>query len=104
MNERRGHPALHESQNEPEKPREVVQVETLPDPPEVVAPGPKRPQQPALNMDETVLNILKQEMDDLAVRLERFGVTLDARGQQAMVDYAMATLGGFTGGGAIGRR
>jgi len=45
-------------------------------------------------------------MDDLATRLDRYGVKLDTRLQQELVDLAMAMLGGGfqTGGGAIRSR
>src|SRR6266478_7098410 len=60
-------------------PRELVRVDSLPDPPatEVIeAAAPRHRRQPStnVNVDEAVLNILRDEMDELAVRLDRFGV------------------------------
>ena len=43
-------------------------------------------------------------MDDLAVRLERFGVHFSTAMQQEMVDIGMALLAGLVGGGTIARR
>jgi hypothetical protein len=88
----------------PDPPRETVKVDHLPDPPEVQATGTARPAQAHVNLEETVINILKEELEELSVRLDRFGVALTPSMQQDMLDHAMALLGGFVGGGAIGRR
>ena len=88
----------------PDPPRETVRVESLPDPPEVRAQNTARPEQSHLNLEEAVINVLKEEMQELSVRLDRFGVQFTPAHQQDTLDYVMALLGGFVGGGAIGRR
>ena len=116
---RRGHPPLKYnkemaeqfgiSPNEPDAPRELVKVESLPDPIEVDKrptrgrPAPRREE--PLNIDEAVLTILRDEMEELGVRLDRFSVKLTAGMKQDMIDHAFALLGGFVqGGGAIASR
>jgi hypothetical protein len=88
----------------PDPPREVVKVDSLPDPPDVQAPNTVRAEQAQINLDEAVTNVLKQEFDELAMRLGRFGVSLTAAMQQELLDFSMALLGGMIGGGAISRR
>jgi hypothetical protein len=112
--QRRGRPALHPRQDqqsfdpvtgEPDRPRELVRVEAIPTPPSIETRGPAD-SRVSINIEEKVLSILKEEMDDLAVRLKTYGVILNASVQQELVDLAMAMLdGGFqTGGGAIRSR
>jgi hypothetical protein len=88
----------------PDAPRETVKVDYIPDPPEVKAQNTARPEQSHLNLEEAVIGVLKEELQELAVRLDRFGVQLTSAMQQDMLDHSMALLGGFVGGGAIGRR
>lgn len=88
----------------PDPPRETVKVDYLPDPPEVQAQETARPNQAHLNIEDTVVNVIKEELAELAVRLDRFGVLLTSGMQQDTLDYIMAELGGFVGGGAISRR
>jgi hypothetical protein len=111
---RRGRPALSPRQDqqnfdpvtgEVERPRELIRVDSIPTPPSIEVRGDRSGSQ-SINLEEKVLSILKEEMDDLATRLERYGVKLDTRLQQELVDLAMAMLGGGfqTGGGAIRSR
>jgi hypothetical protein len=88
----------------PDPPRETVKVDHIPDPPEVQAQGSARPTQAHINVEEAVSTVLKEEMEELAVRLDRFGISLNTAMQQDLVDYAMALLGGFVSGGARGHR
>lgn len=88
----------------PDPPRETIKVDHLPDPPDVIAPNTARPQQGQVNLEDSVVNVLKEELEELAVRLQRFGVNLNPAMQQDMLDHAMALLSGFVGGGAISRR
>lgn len=88
----------------PDPPRETVKVDSLPDPPNVEAPHTARPEQAQINREEAVANVLKEEFQELAVRLDRFGVALSALMQQELFDFSMALLGGMVGGGAISRR
>jgi hypothetical protein len=85
-------------------PRETVKVAALPDPPGVNLSGAEPQSNQPVNVEETVLNMLKEEMQELAFRLANVGVTLTAPMQQEMVDHAFAVLGGFVGGGALSRR
>jgi len=86
-------------------PRELVKVDSLPDPPETVVAGAPAPERETpLNIDEAVMNIFREEGEEIRVRLARFGITFDSRMQQEMVDHGMALLTGLVGGGAIGRR
>jgi hypothetical protein len=112
--ERRGHGALKFNEKladqfgipapGQEPPRETVKVASLPDPPGVNLAAQQSSQ--PVNIDEMALNILKEEMSELAFRLENIGVKLTSPMQQEMVDHAFAMLGGgFTvGGGALARR
>lgn len=111
---RRGRPALSPHQNEqsfdpvtglPERPRELIRVDAIPTPPTVEIRGDRGGTQ-SFNLEEKILSILKEEMDDLSTRLDRYGVKLDTHIQQELVDLAMAMLGGGfqTGGGAIRSR
>jgi hypothetical protein len=92
--------------------REVVRVDSLPDPPatEVIEAAQKGRSAPvAVNLDEAVIGILKEEGEEIRVRLERFGLVFTPYMQQAMVDqvYSMLALNGqgiMVGGGAIARR
>ena len=87
------------------QPRELVRVESLPDPPETVAPGAPAPERETpLNIDEAVANIFREEADEIRVRLARYGIAFDARMQTEFCDHGMALLTGMVGGGAIGRR
>ena len=88
----------------PDPPRETVKVDVIPDPVEVQAPNTVRPMQSHMNLEETVVNVIKEELGELAVRLDRFGVLLTAGHQQDLLDYAMALLGGLIGGGVRGHR
>ncbi len=112
--QRRGRPPMSKSQDtagfDPvsenyDRPRETVKVEHLPDPPGVQATSPSPGRVTTLNLEEQVVNILKQEMDELSTRLERFGIRFDARMQQEMVDIGLTLLSGFaSSGGAISSR
>jgi hypothetical protein len=86
-------------------PRELVRVDSLPDPPESVLPGAPAPERETpLNIDEAVANIFREEADEIGIRLARYGVPFDGRMKQELVDHGMALLTGLVGGGAIGRR
>lgn len=89
-------------------PRELVAVADLPDPPMIesaISPRASSQREQTVNVDEAVLNILKDEMQETARRLAHFGITLAASMQQDLIDHAFALLGGFVqGGGAIGSR
>lgn len=117
--ERRGHPALKFNAKAAEAfgiqpgadpPRETVQVDAIPDPPEAVVPGPRAPQRvEPLNIEESVVNILREESEEIAVRLNRFGVAFPPNLQQELVDHVFAMLalsaqGMAIGGGAIASR
>jgi hypothetical protein len=118
---RRGHAALKYNPevaeqfgirpNEVDMPRELVRVESLPDPPatetvEKVVPGKrrKRTEVDPINPEEHVNNILKQEAEEIAVRLERIGIIFAPAQQQSLVDYGMAILSGIVSGGTLARR
>ena len=104
MNEepRRGHPAFARSIPE-DHPREIVHVDYLTDPTGTavsVSPGAA-----PVNRDEMIVNVIREEIDELAVRLDRYGVELAVAGREQLIDTALAILGGYGGGGAIsGRR
>jgi len=85
-------------------PREVVVAAELPDPPlmEHAPAAPKR--ETPLNVEEAVLQVMREEFDELAVRLDRFGVRLEPAMRQEMVDHAFAVLGGYALGGTLVRR
>ena len=85
-------------------PREVVHVDHIPTPPLVEAPNTARPTQARLTLEDTVAAVLRDEFDDLAVRLERYGVALSPSQQQDLIDYSMALLAGAVSGGATARR
>jgi hypothetical protein len=86
-------------------PRELVKVDYLPDPPDVQVPGPAAPErETALDLDDTIAKILREEAEELGMRLARFGVRFDPRMKQEMIDHGMALLAGAVGGGAIARR
>lgn len=86
---------------EPEQ-RELVKVDRIPDPPEVRASTP-RSQQAQLNSEDAAVNVIREEMDELAVRLERFGVTLTVAHRQQLVDTTIALLSGMIAGGGAFR-
>src|SRR5689334_1214684 len=108
--ERRGHPALKHNQELADQfginpgadaPRELVQVDNIPDPPSVdvpVAPGRREETVEAQSEDRIVL-IIREEMDELGERLARFGVLFNANQKQTLVDYTMSVLAGYGGGG-----
>jgi len=110
VSERKGHPPLKHNRElaetfgintEPDPPRELVQVAHIP------TPAPEEPplgKQPAEESEDRILIILREEMEELAVRLKRFGVQFTPSQQQSMIDYGMAVLAGAVGGGAIARR
>lgn len=116
--ERRGHAPLKWNKNlaetfgiqpaidTPEAPREIVKVDYLPTPPDVELPSaPDRRSKPSgENPEDIIANILKEEAEELGIRLARFGVAFTSAQQQSFVDYGMAILTGLTGGGAVGRR
>jgi len=117
--ERRGHPALKHNPKIAEAfgitpgadpPRETVQVDAIPDPPLSVPPGPRAPQRTEpLNVEESVQNILREESEEIAIRLDRFGVKFTPAMQQELVDhvFAMIALGAqglMVGGGALASR
>jgi hypothetical protein len=91
--------------------REFVKADSLPDPPAdapVDTPESRarnRKQVPeATSIDDAVLNIIKEEAGELAVRLERYGIQFTSAMQQDMADHTMALLTGLVGGGALARR
>ena len=110
--ERRGHPALKANAElaetfginlGPDPLRELVQVASIPTPPDVEQPAAPGPIVEAQSEDRIVL-VIREEMDELGERLARFGVGFNANQKQSVVDYVLAALGGYVGGGAIGRR
>jgi hypothetical protein len=92
--------------------RETVTVASLPDPPgvEITSDGPRGKQQvETVNLDEAVMNILRDEAGEIAERLGKFGIAFSPAMQQAVVDnaYSLIALNGqgiMTGGGALARR
>jgi hypothetical protein len=86
-------------------PRELVKVASIPVPPDV-----DEPEAPALwktvdaGTEDRLVLVLKEEMDELEVRLARFGVAFTGSQKQDVVDYTMSRLMGYGGGGAIARR
>src|SRR5690242_21777556 len=99
----------------PEAPRETVKVDFLPDPPgtEIVeaAQSARRHTRSTekVNIDEAVMNILREEAEEIRIRLERFGVAFNPQMQQDLVDhvYSMLAMNGQgiqVGGGALARR
>lgn len=113
--ERRGHPALKANPKLAEQfgiipgadpPRELVHVQSLPDPPASdtpVAPG-RREEFVEAQSEDRVAQIVREEMDELSTRLRRFGVEFNPSQQQTVVDYTLSVLAGYGGGGAIARR
>jgi hypothetical protein len=86
-------------------PRELVRVESLPDPPDVVVPGAPAPERDTpMDLDETIVNIFREEADELSVRLKRYGVNFSPQMQQEFCDHGMALLSGLVSGGASVRR
>jgi hypothetical protein len=88
-------------------PRELVRVESLPDPPDVIVPGAPAPdRETPMNIEETCIAIFREEADELGERLKRFGIAFHPSQKQSMVDYLMAliTPAASVGGGAIARR
>jgi hypothetical protein len=88
-------------------PREVVRVDSLPDPPEVIVPGAPSPAlETPMNIEETCVAIFREEADELGERLKRFGIAFHPAQRQSLVDYCMAliTPQASVGGGAIARR
>jgi len=91
--------------------RELVKVDSLPDPPatetvERVIHGKRRTksQKIEMNPEEYVMIVLKEEAEEVAVRLERIGIAFGPMAQQQLVDYGMAILTGMVGGGTLARR
>jgi hypothetical protein len=88
-------------------PRELVKVDSLPDPPDVVIPGAPAPERDTpMNIEETCIAIFREEADELGERLKRFGIAFHPSQRQSLVDYCMAliTPQASIGGGAIARR
>lgn len=88
-------------------PRELVRVESLPDPPDAVLPGAPAPERETpLNIEETCISIFREEADELGERLKRFGIAFQPSQKQSLVDYCLALVspGINIGGGAIARR
>lgn len=95
--------------------RELVVVDSLPDPPatevmEAAQQGRKKTAVPErVNIDEAVMNILREEAQEIQIRFERYGLAFPPQLQQDMIDhvYSLLALNGqgiMTGGGAIARR
>jgi hypothetical protein len=88
-------------------PRELVRVESLPDPPDAVVPGAPAPAPDTpMNIEETCIAIFREEADELGERLKRFGIAFHPSQRQSLVDYCMAlvTPGMNVSGGAVARR
>lgn len=82
-----------------------VSIDQVPTPPMVQSPNTPRPEQSGLSLDDTVMHVLAEEMDELATRLERYGVAFPTAHRQQMVDTAMALLSGvMSAGTAVSRR
>jgi len=93
--------------------RETVRVAVLPDPP--LAPNIPSVQfgrdtvTPTLNLDDAVTNIVREEADELGMRLSNFGLDLTLAMRQDLVDHVLALLalsqqGFLAGGGTLARR
>lgn len=82
--------------------RELVKVDRIPDPPQVQAQSARR-NQSELNSEDAAVNVIREEMDELAVRLERFGVILSVPMRQQLVDTTIALLSGMIAGGGAFR-
>jgi hypothetical protein len=86
-------------------PRELVRVDSLPDPPDAAIPGPPTPERESpLNVEEAVTNIFREEADEIGIRLARFGIAFHPGQKQELVDHGLALIAGLVGGGAIARR
>ena len=97
----------------PEPPRETVRVESLPDPPgtEVMQAGQARRTRSTekVNIDEAVMNIFREEAEEIRIRLDRFGIKFTPAMQQDLTDHLFTLLaldqqGLLIGGGALVRR
>jgi hypothetical protein len=113
---RRGRPALKFNQEladqfgivpGPPEPRETVKVERIPDPPGTYAApvnenqvAPRNQVQGRVTEDD-IVNVIREDMDELAARLEKFGLNFSVPCRQQMVDTAMVLLSGMGGGGAV---
>ncbi len=94
--------------------REVVKVDHLPDPPDtiVVQAAEKKKGKKAstsaealeISAEDMAARIIKDEIDELAFRLDRIGVPFDAKKQQELFDYGVALISGMGGGGTLARR
>ena len=85
-------------------PRELVKVDFIPTPTDVDLPEtPVRGQTPETSEDRIVA-ILREELDELGSRLARFGVPFTPQQQQDVLDYTLARLMGYGGGGAVAKR
>jgi hypothetical protein len=87
----------------PDAPRELVKVDFIPVPPDVEVLSQEKVSVDATSEDR-ISFILKEEMEELGMRLEKFGVAFTAPQKQDVIDYAMSRLIGYGGGGAIARR
>ena len=89
--------------DQPDPPRETVKVDiaSLPDPPGAVIQAIVPGKLPPLDAETAIVHVITEEMDELAVRLERFGVNFDTSRRQQMIDTAMALLAGVSPGGTI---
>ena len=115
---RRGHPPMKFNKSlaeffgvtpameAPENFREVVKVDSLPDPPLTEPSGAPAPQNSeAPNRDDQVAAVFREEAEEIGTRLARFGVKLHPSQKQDLADYGMALVSGnLAGGGAIARR
>jgi hypothetical protein len=95
--------------------RETVRVDSLPDPPgtEVIeaaqASHSRRATPAKVNVDEAVIQILREEAQEISIRFERFGISFPANMQQDLIDHvysllALSAQGLMVGGGAVARR
>lgn len=82
----------------PDPPRELVRVDEIPTPPPVAADAMAMRRTPtaapAVDIESAVLHILAEEMDELAMRLDKYGIAFPSPARQQMVDTALALLGG----------
>jgi hypothetical protein len=110
---RRGHPAMKYNKEiaeqfgivpGPDPPRELVQVQSIPVPPDVEQATARGHAVSDQVPEDSIANVLREEAQELSSRLERYGVAFPPQAQQQLVDYAMAILSGYVGGGAIARR
>ena len=93
--------------------RETVKVAELPTPPPtepmVEAQAARRQQPERVNLEAAVMAIFAEEADEIAYRLEKFGIAFPAYMKQDVIDHLFALLamnqqGLLTGGGALARR